>query len=112
MTGVSDLNVSAAIEEGSWFVLYVVSSPAGFRCDLETKVDPILTAILDRADFAHLRRSGFNAGKPLTRGCALHLTPFCYLTISACQTEEFYAAHDRISAAFNLQLNKEEQQDV
>ena len=108
MTYGPDITVSAAIVEGSWFVLYVVKSPAGFRCDLETKVAPILTVILDSANFARLGRSGANSGKPPARGRVLRFASFCYLTISADQAEEFYTAHDRINAVFDLQPNKEE----
>ena len=111
MTQVPDIKVSYATIEGSWFVLYAVKTSTGFKCHLETKVDPILTVVLDSAGFARLGRPGSNAGKPHNH-CPLRFTPFCYLTISAEQLEEFYNVHDRVSAAFDLHPNKEDQQDA
>ena len=107
MISVTQNNVSVAIEEGSWFVLYAVRSPAGFRCDLETKTAPMLTVIFGQNDFVRLERMALDAGKPSARARPLYVTSICHLTISADQRDEFFKAYQRITSKLNLHIKEQ-----
>ncbi len=90
--------IKAVIEDGSWFVLYAVSTTKWFRCDLELQVEPLVTIVLDRASFARLGRNGSAVRQQPDGDWVFRLSPHIYLTVSADQAEEFFSAYGTIAS--------------
>jgi hypothetical protein len=97
-------DIRTSIQEGSWFVLYVVNTEYGFRCDIKIKETPQITGKLDSDRFERLGRHGTDVRKAPGGDWIFILTPHWYMTVSSAQAEEFFKAHDCVKDIFEEKL--------